>query len=156
MFGTYRFDKSKDAPVRLHLGFARDDEVNFYTCALRFIEGPLEEAYDWRGDIMNETWSAELALKKLKALPEDTMICDALMNQDIFAGLGNIIKNECLFRTEIQPESLVSAIPLKKKKVLIEDVVEYAQLFLQWRQEGTLKKHWQAHTKKFVRATARS
>ena len=97
---------------------------------------------------MNDVWDTNLALKKLKEGPQDRMICDALMDQDIFAGLGNIIKNEVLFRTGIQPESTVGSIPLAKKKELIQDVVDYAQLFLEWRQAGTLKKHWQAHTKK--------
>ncbi len=148
MFGKYAFDQTKAAPLRLHLGFAKDEEVNFYTCDLRYIEGDLDDVYDWRGDIMSEAWDIPLALKKLKELPEGTIICDALMSQDIFAGLGNIIKNEVLFRMKIQPESRVSAIPLRKKRELLQDVADYAQLFLEWRQEGTLKKHWQAHTKK--------
>ena len=148
MFGTYRFDQEKAAPLRLHLGFAKGAEVNFYTCDLRFIEGDLDDVYDWRGDIMNTGWDTALALKKLKAGPPDRMICDALMDQDIFAGLGNIIKNEVLFRTKVHPESFVASIPLKKRKELIQDAVDYAQLFLEWRQAGTLKKHWLAHTKK--------
>ena len=148
MFGTYRFDQSKEAPIRLHLGFARDEEINFYTCSLRFIESDLDEVYDWRGDILNDDWDPALALKKLKEGPQDRMICDALMDQDIFAGLGNIIKNEVLFRTKVHPESLVGKIPMRKRKEIITDVVDYAQLFLEWRQKGTLKKHWQAHTKK--------
>ncbi len=97
---------------------------------------------------MSPEWDIALALKKLKELPGETIICDALMDQNIFAGLGNIIKNEVLFRTRIQPESRVDAIPLRKKKELLQDVADYGQLFLEWRQEGTLKKHWQAHTKK--------
>jgi endonuclease-8 len=148
MFGTIRFDQTKEAPIRLHLGFAREEEINFYTCALRYIEGSLDDVYDWRGDIMNQGWDEDLALKKLKEGPSERMVCDALMDQDIFAGLGNIIKNEVLFRTKIHPESSVGSIPLNKKRELIRDTVDYAQLFLQWRQEGTLKKHWVAHTKK--------
>jgi endonuclease-8 len=147
MFGTYRFDQSKEAPIQLHLGFAKGEELNFYTCSLRFIEDDLDDVYDWRGDILNDAWDPALALKKLKAGPK-RMICDALMDQDIFAGLGNIIKNEVLFRTKVHPESLVGDIPSRKRKELVKDVVDYAELFLEWRQEGTLKKHWQAHTKK--------
>lgn len=37
------------------------------------------------------------AKAKLKATP-DELICDALLEQDIFAGVGNIIKNEILYR----------------------------------------------------------
>jgi endonuclease VIII len=148
MFGTYRFDQTKAAPIQLHLGFPRDQELNFYTCSLRFIEEDLDEVYDWRIDVMREEFDTALALKHLKALPEDIMICDALLDQTIFAGLGNIIKNEVLYRTRVQPESLVSAIPLKKKKEIVQDVLDYTQLFYEWRLAGTLKKHWQAHTKK--------
>ena len=148
MFGTYRINDTKDAPVRLHLGFAKKEELNFYTCSLRFIEGPLDDVYDWSGDIMNESWDEKAALKKLRALPEDAMICDALMNQDIFAGLGNIIKNEILFRTQVQPESMVHAIPAKKLKELVQEAVKYSFEFLAWRREGTLRKHWQAHNQK--------
>jgi endonuclease-8 len=148
MFGTYRFDQSKEAPIQLHLGFAGKEELNFYTCSLRFIEEDLDNVYDWGIDVMREEFDTALALKHLKALPEETLICDALLDQTIFAGLGNIIKNEVLYRTSVQPESLVSAIPLKKKREIVQDVLEYTQLFYEWRQAGTLKKHWQAHTKK--------
>jgi endonuclease-8 len=147
MFGTYRFDKSKEAPIRLHLDFGKAGEVNFYTCSLRFIEEDLDDVYDWRGDILSKDWDAALALKKMKEQPEDRMICDVLLDQDIFAGLGNIIKNEVLFRMKVHPESLVGAIPLRKKKEIIKDAVDYAELFLEWRQQGVLKKHWQAHRK---------
>ena len=147
MFGTYRLDKSKEAPIRLHLGFAKGEEVNFYTCSMRLLEGDLDEIYDWRADILSPEWDPALALKKLKDSPKDRMICDILMDQEIFAGLGNIIKNEVLFRKQVHPESLIGAIPLKKKKELVKDAVDYAYLFLQWKQEFTLRKHWQAHTK---------
>ncbi len=42
MFGKYAFDQTKAAPIRLHLGFAKGEELNFYTCDLRFIEGDLD------------------------------------------------------------------------------------------------------------------
>src|ERR1043165_1326522 len=147
MFGKYAFDKSREKAIQLHLGFAKGEELNFYTCSLRYIEEDLAEAYDWRGDILSKEWDPVLALKKLNALPEDTMICDALLDQDIFAGLGNIIKNEVLFRKKVHPESTAGAIPLRKKKELVKDAVDYAYLFLEWRQEYTLIKHWQAHRK---------
>ena len=31
------------------------------------------------------------------------MVCDALLDQTVFAGVGNIIKNEVLFRTGVHP-----------------------------------------------------
>src|SRR5688500_10996318 len=73
MFGTIRCDQEKAAPIRLHLGYAKGEEMNFYTCALRYIEGSLNDVYDWRGDIMNDSWDTALALKKLKEGPADRM-----------------------------------------------------------------------------------
>src|SRR5689334_13699946 len=46
MFGTYRVNEKKDAPPRLALTFAKG-EINFYTCAVKIIEEPLDDIYDW-------------------------------------------------------------------------------------------------------------
>lgn len=148
MFGTYRINETKDKPATLHLEFKGDEELNLYTCSVRFIEQPLDEVYDWSADVMNPLWDAKKALKKLKALPPETMVSDVLLDQDIFAGVGNIIKNEVLYLTGIQPESRIGHLPPAKRKALVEMAVEYTFDFLKWRREGTLKKHWQVHNQK--------
>ena len=91
MFGSYVVDGRKDRPARLTLGFDRG-EINFYSCAIRYIER-IWTGHDWRTDVMSDAWSSALALRKLRALP-DTLVCDALLDQNVFAGVGNIIKNE--------------------------------------------------------------
>lgn len=148
MFGSYRFDESKTTNPRLHLGFEDGSMIKFYTTSLKIYHGKANEHFDFSSDIMSKTWDAKGALKKLQTLPQYIMICDALLDQSIFAGLGNIIKNEVLFRCKVQPESLVAAIPTRKKNELIQDAVAYAQLFLKWKKAYTLKQHWEAHTKK--------
>ncbi|MEO5649944.1 MAG: hypothetical protein ABIR03_08480 [Ginsengibacter sp.] len=40
---------------------------------------------------------------KLKKISE-TLACDALLNHNIFTGVGNIIKNEVLFRIHLHPK----------------------------------------------------
>jgi len=148
MFGSWRINERKETNPRLHLSFAGGEELNFYTTSVKLLESETEEYYDSSIDIMSEDWDEAAALKKLKALPEGTMICDALLNQDLFAGLGNIIKNEILWRVKLQPESEVANIPLKVLRALSREAVKYSFQFLEWRKEGTLKKHWEAHTKK--------
>jgi len=44
----------------------------------------------------------------------DKLACGALRNQNIFSGVGNIIKNEVLFRFYIHPLSAVTALPVTK------------------------------------------
>jgi len=146
MFGTYRINEKKDAQPRLHLEFKKG-ELNFYTCSIQLIERDPGEVYDWSVDIMNNAWNVRKAMKKLKEIPE-TLICDALLDQDIFAGLGNIIKNEVLFRTRIHPESKIGKLPLGKRKELLKEVVEYAFDFLKWKKAFVLKEHWLVNGKK--------
>lgn len=146
LFGSYYIDDRKKTPPHLSLVFDKH-ELNFYTSSIQLIDARVEELYDWSADIMSEQWNARSALKKLKALP-NAMACDALLDQDIFAGSGNIIKNEVLFRTRVHPKSGIGNIPDEKLKELIKETSNYAFDFLEWKKEGTLKKHWLAHTKK--------
>ena len=59
------------------------------------MEGYVDTLYDFSSDVMNENWGEQKAFDKLMNL-DVTMVCDALMEQDVFAGIGNIIKNEFL------------------------------------------------------------
>jgi endonuclease VIII len=146
MFGTYRINEKKDAQPRLHLEFKKG-ELNFYTCSVQLIEKDPDEVYDWSADIMSNEWNARKAMNKLKKNPE-TLVCDALLDQDIFSGLGNIIKNEVLFRTYIHPESKVGKLPLSKRKELLKEAVQYAFDFLKWKKAFVFKKHWLVNGKK--------
>jgi endonuclease-8 len=96
---------------------------------------------------MNDDWDAKAARKKLKEKP-NTLVCDALLDQQIFSGVGNIIKNEVLYRIKIHPETLVGNLPAKKLNELIREARNYSFDFLEWKKEYTLRKHWLAHTKK--------
>jgi endonuclease-8 len=147
MFGSFTIDSKKDRPARLHLGFAGKRELNFYTCSIQLIEQPLDEAYDWTADIMNPDWDTKAALRKIKTIPEE-LVCDVLLDQELFAGVGNIIKNEILYRTGIDPNSKTGKIPAAKLKALVKDAVDFAFLFLKYRKVHMLTKHLQVHDKK--------
>lgn len=146
MFGSYRINETKDALPRLHIKCTKD-ELNFYTTAVKMIEEPLDEVYDWGADVLSKNWDAKAARKKLKAIP-DTIVADALLDQTIFSGVGNIIKNEVLFRTKVHPASLVGALPPRKLTEMIKEAVVYSYDFLAWKRDYVLKKNWKAHTKK--------
>lgn len=146
LFGSYRINESKETKARLSLKFL-NGELNFYACSLQIILENLDEVYDWSADVMNDNWDAEKAILKLQLQP-DTLVCDALLDQQIFSGVGNIIKNEVLFRIRVHPESKVEALP---ETILNEMVVEarnYSFQFLEWKKNYVLKKHWMVHTKR--------
>lgn len=146
LFGSYRINEKKEAPARLSLQFAKG-EINFYACSVQFVEGDVNDTYDWSADVMSDEWNAAEARKKLKANPE-MLACDALLDQHIFSGVGNIIKNEVLFRIKVHPESKVGNLPPKKLSELIKEARVYSFQFLEWKKAYVLRKHWLAHTKK--------
>jgi endonuclease-8 len=142
MFGSYSINEKKpERAVRLGLKFS-NGEINFYTCSVKY----LDAIYDWSGDVMNPAWDAAKAKKKLRSRPE-MMVCDALLEQDIFAGVGNIIKNEVLYRIRVHPESRVGKLPAAKLNAMIKEARIYSFQFLDWKRAFELKKHWLAHTK---------
>jgi endonuclease VIII len=145
MFGSYRIDERTDKPPRLRLTFSRG-EINFYSCSVRFIDEPLDDVYDWRGDVLSDAWNPALARKRLRAEP-DTLVCDALLDQDIFAGVGNIIKNEVLFRIRVHPLSTIGGLPARKLNEMIREARTYSFDFLKWKKEFTLREHWLAHNR---------
>src|SRR3954471_19198353 len=146
LFGSYRINETKSWAVpRLTLGFD-SGEINLYACSVRFIEEPLDLAYDWWADVMSEHWDEKLALKRLRSAP-GMLACDALLDQDIFAGVGNIIKNEVLFRIRVHPLSTVGALPAPKLRELVREARQYSFDFFEWKKRFELRAHWLAHNK---------
>jgi endonuclease-8 len=146
LFGSYRINEDKDAPPRLSLQFDKG-VLNFYACSVKIIDEPLDDIYDWSEDIMSDTWDPAAARKKLRGQP-DMLACDALLDQHIFSGSGNIIKNEVLYRIKVHPQSLVGKLPVKQLNLLVKETHQYAYDFLKWKKKYELRKHWLAHTKK--------
>jgi endonuclease VIII len=146
LFGSYLINDAKPVAPRLGLRFARG-EINFYACSVQFLDDELDQLYDWRGDVMSDAWDAALARKKLRSMPE-ALVCDALLDQRVFAGVGNIIKNEVLFRIRLHPLSTVGSLPSRKLRELVDQARTYSFEFLEWKKAGVLKRHWLAHTKK--------
>jgi endonuclease-8 len=147
LFGSYRIDERREnASPRLTLGFARGRELNFYACSLKYIDAPLDEVYDWGADVMADAWDPKAARAKLRAQP-DTLAADALLDQAVFAGVGNIIKNEVLHRIGVHPESPVGALPARKLGELVAQAREYSFDFYEWKKAYVLRKHYQVHTR---------
>lgn len=145
MFGSYAINERKDRDPRLQLKF-RGGELNFYNCSVKLITEPLDEVYDWSTDVLNENWDAAKAKKKILKKPA-RMVCDVLLDQDIFAGVGNIIKNEVLFRVKVHPASKIKDLPAAKLNALIKEAVNYSYDFLRWKKEYTLRQHWLVYRK---------
>lgn len=144
MFGSYRIDNPRENRVpKMVLTFPQGT-VNFYSCAIKEID---EVDYDWTVDTMSSKWSTPKAVKTVRKLG-DSMICDVLMDQNIFAGVGNIIKNEVFFRQKLHPETRVAQLTPKQLQALVADTRAYCLQFYKWKKANVLKRNWQIMRKR--------
>jgi len=146
MYGSYRINERKENP-RLSLKFQKG-EFNFYNCSIKIVDGDFYSEYDEEVDVMSDIWNEKKALRSLKKITKKRQVCDALLDQSIFAGVGNIIKNEILYRIKIHPESFVTSLPSKKLKEVVQQARLYSFDFYRWKKKYELKKHWLAYKQK--------
>jgi len=125
MFGSYGFNEERKSVVpRLSLVFSQDT-LNFYNCSVKILSNSdVKKLYDRELDIMSENWNPAKVISLVSNLSR-AFICDVLLDQNVFAGVGNIIKNEALFKSKVHPLSVVEKIPEKK----IEEVANEARKF---------------------------
>lgn len=151
LFGTYQFHEPKKVEPKIALHF-NDDSIYFYVCKVERLDIPPEKLYDFEADVMGDAWNPAKALSRLGELP-GKKICDVLLDQHIFSGVGNIIKNEVLFRCKVHPESLVGKIPVGKLGEIIEECRIYSFDFLRWRRNNELSRHYEVYLQKHLKDT---
>ena len=131
---------------RLALTFS-NGQINMYNCSVKIIESKnAKKEYDFTRDIMSKKWDPTAAYTRVRKEAEE-QIADVLLDQEIFAGVGNMIKNEVLSRMKVAPQRRVRDISPAKVKAIIKDAQEYSHLFLKWRKKFELRKHLLVHRK---------
>lgn len=127
LFGEILVNETKKVNPSFFLHFA-GGQINGYVVRAQRLDKPLKEIYDWRVDILSPKFDPAYVKKLLKEQASRT-IDDVLMNQDIFSGVGNKIRNEALYRAAIHPKSITGKIPAARITALINAVVKYAKVF---------------------------
>ncbi|MEO8589407.1 MAG: endonuclease [Flavobacteriales bacterium] len=153
LFGTFEAEVNgiavtgdyKRARVpRLAFTFA-NGAIRMYNCSVRIIEDAhLKRSYDFSVDVLSRAWDPAQALKNLKENGGEE-IADVLLDQDIFAGVGNIIKNEVLSLVHIQPEAKVGELSVAKRKEIVAQARSFSRQFLKWRRVFMLRKNLKVH-----------
>lgn len=129
LFGDMLVNERKKVNRSFFLEFAKG-EINGYVVKASKLKKPIDELYDWRTDILSPEFDKAYVKALLKEKGNKT-IDDVLMDQDIFTGVGNKIRNEALYRAAIHPLSIINKIPAVKITKLINEVVKYAHIFYQ-------------------------
>jgi endonuclease-8 len=138
MFGSYRLNERREGMVpRLSLSL-NGNELNFYNCSLKIIAARDLAALDQTSDILNPDFDRKRARQEVRR--HLGMIADLLLDQSVFAGVGNIIKNEALYAAGIHPACTSKSIPVEKTDILIEETIRFSNAFCQVkRARGLLK-----------------
>jgi endonuclease-8 len=155
LFGTFEAvvagksvtgDYKRTAVPRLKLEF-ENGEISMFNCSLKFIDDHnVKKLYDFSTDIMSKEWDSKKASEKLKN-NNDEQIADVLLDQEIFSGVGNIIKNEVLSLVRVNPKRLVRSIPQKKLIEIVKTAHTYSEQFYMWRKKFVLRKHFTIYQK---------
>jgi endonuclease-8 len=147
LWGSYSVNEKKpNRNIRLQIN-AGKTKLYFYACAVSFLEDDPDKIYDWSADVLSPSWSEEAALEKISK-QKNEMVCDVLMDQDVFAGVGNIIKNEVLFLLRLHPERKLKTLSRTKQLSLVREAHDYSWKFYYWKKNYELKKHWLIMRKK--------
>lgn len=147
LFGSMLVNKRKkvNASFALHFG---DSEINFYVAKTKLYEGKPSDIFNFKTDILKKEFDPEFILEELKTKHDNEMIGDVLMDQNLFAGVGNIIRIEALYHAKIHPESLVKQIPEKKLIFLLKMIIDYGEEFLNLLKTDTVKESALVYGKK--------
>jgi endonuclease VIII len=127
LFGDVLINERKKVNRSFYLEFAKG-EINGYVVTASKLKKPLEELYDWRTDVLSKKFDKAWVKKLLKERAGET-IDDVLMDQDVFTGVGNKIRNEALYRAAIHPSSVTGKIPAARITKLINEVIAYSKIF---------------------------
>lgn len=142
---TGDYPKKKVSP-RLTLIFD-DGQIIIYSSSLKYLEtSSPTDLYDFSTDIMSSAWDPKKAFKAVKNHRDDE-IADVLLDQTIFSGVGNIIKNEVLFLVKKKPSTLVKDISNSLLHKVIKTAQEFSLQFYEWRKQFILKKHYRIYRK---------
>lgn len=153
LFGTFEADINgvtvtgdykRSYETRLTIKF-ENGEIRLYNCSIKMVEeNNLKEHYDFSVDIMSDSWDSKKAFENIIKHP-DEQIADVLLDQEIFSGVGNMIKNEVLSITKVNPQTKVNAINHETLKQIIGVTRDFSTQFYKWRKDFVLTKNLKIH-----------
>ncbi|XP_045318409.1 endonuclease 8-like 2 isoform X1 [Leopardus geoffroyi] len=130
----------RDPIPRLVLYFGGGGFLAFYNCQMAWSPSSVVIP---ASDILSEKFHRARALE---ALSQEQPVCYTLLDQRYFSGLGNIIKNEALYRAGIHPLSLGSLLSPPHLEALVDHVVEFSADWLRGKFQGK-QQHTQVYQK---------
>ncbi|XP_056626309.1 endonuclease 8-like 3 isoform X1 [Triplophysa dalaica] len=152
MNGSLRINPSerndmKGKPPALLVQFS-SDVVCFFdtTVEIRFTEDCKQKVRAMEGlDVCSSKFSFSRAVEAVKR-ESARMLCDVLLDQAVLPGVGNIIKNEALFDSGLNPSVKVNQLTNEQIHHLVKMTRDFTLLFYKCRKNGSpLYKHYKVY-----------
>ncbi len=142
------YPKTRDLKLKFEFenGF-----FTMYSCNLRIEKTDnLKETYDYSTDVMSPKYDEQAAYEKIMKKKGTFEISDVLLDQKIFTGVGNKIRNEVLFTKKILPTRKLQDIDPITLQDLVSATHDLSHQFYDWREKGELNtgEHWHIYKKK--------
>jgi endonuclease VIII len=136
MYGRFEIDAPREGKQpRLVISFTRGT-FYFYNGAVQAMTSQeVRERFDPSIDVLSSMFDEAKVYGLVKGQP-GAFICDVLMDQDVFAGVGNMIKNEALFRIKMHPMERVHELTDGRIGELIQAARNYSMLFYTVKRAG--------------------
>ncbi|XP_007245572.2 endonuclease 8-like 3 isoform X1 [Astyanax mexicanus] len=87
-------------------------------------------------DVCSPSFSASRAVEVV-CMQHGRMVCDVLLDQAVLPGVGNIIKNEALFNSALNPAVKVNQLTSEQVRHLVKMTRDFTLLFYQCRKRGS-------------------
>jgi len=141
MYGSYRINKKrKKMNERVSL-LCEKDILNLYNCSVKILDKK-SIVYDYYNrieeDVLYKKFDKHRAIKKAKK--DSRTLADVLLDQEIFGGVGNIIKNEALYRAGIHPNSTSSKLLPSRMEKLVDITISWTKSWLNCKRKGIKKR----------------
>ena len=124
-----RWRKSR-RDMRIVVGTEAFEAIAFNVPVAEFLEGRrIERQEDLRlmgPDLLGATFDGAEAVRRLRARP-DSSIADALLNQRVVAGIGNVYKSEVLFLCGVNPFTPVALVSDERLRCLLDTARTHLQ-----------------------------
>jgi endonuclease-8 len=148
MFGSYRINEEREGMTPRLAIYFDDGFIHFYNCSVKlFPNQDIDAQYPEDLDITSSTWNLDKALKRASE-ESHQLACDLMLDQDVFPGVGNIIKNEALWMARTHPLSLAGKMNRSHIQEVAVKAREFSLLFYQVKQTRTLlRSHFQVYRK---------
>lgn len=149
MYGTYRINNQRPQMTPRLALITSNGDVYFYNCSIKCLDKQnIKNLIPMEYDILSPQWNIKKIFKIIQSHKNAT-IDDILLNQNIFPGVGNIIKNEVLFLSKTSPLKKIKQLSTSKIVQIIRNARLFSQKFLELRKQNELKKNLQIYRKSY-------